>query len=272
MCADLYAKEFAEVKMLLAARKSVLLVGEAGSGKTTFAHRLLDQMSEMKTAIASYEGSSKQTLKLIAQQLNVPTINEKNRPLNTDDLKEAIAAHCDSDTLLVCDNCHRWPSSLRYWVEGLHAQGVILLLLAIEDMRKDIFVRVSKMELAPPSEQQIRQIMAKEANEYAFSLSPSKLAHLQQLAGSNPMIAKNLIQEARLGRHFPEGQHNQYINVAPFINGILVLLGVFRFLGLGLGDRALYVFGGIAMLVAISFRYIGIGLNKASRRKPLGKK
>jgi hypothetical protein len=39
-----------------------------------------------------------------------------------------------------------------------------------------------------------------------------------------------------------------------------------------LGDRSLYIFGGVAMLIAISLRYMGIGLNQAARRKPLGKK
>mgnify|MGYP006196540619 CR=1 FL=1 len=105
-----------------------------------------------------------------------------------------------------------------------------------------------------------------------FSLTPSKIARLQSIAGSNPMLAKQAVQEAKLGRHFPEGKGSEYINVAPFINAIFTALGIIRFVGLGLGDRSLYIFGGIAMLIAISLRYMGIGLNQAARRKPLGKK
>jgi hypothetical protein len=33
-----------------------------------------------------------------------------------------------------------------------------------------------------------------------------------------------------------------------------------------MGDRSLYIFGGIAMLLAISFRYLGQGFNQKQRR------
>jgi hypothetical protein len=250
-----------------------LLLGEAGSGKTILAERVLEAIDGLNVAFVSYDGSVTGTLEAIADQLNIDTTNEKGRPLRGDALKEAIAQGMNSDTLLVCDNAHRWAASLRYWLEILHGKGVILLLLAIEDLKRDIFIRLTRIELSPLKEDEIREIMIREAVAVSLDISPSKISQLIAIAGNNPLLAKQVIQEAAIGRHFEEGgKSNAYINVAPFVNGILTLLGVIRFLGLGLGDRSLYIFGGVAMILAIGVRYIGLGLNQAAKRKPLGKK
>jgi energy-coupling factor transporter ATP-binding protein EcfA2 len=250
-----------------------LLLGEAGSGKTTLAETLTTAISSLKVAFVSYDGSVTGTLEAIADQLNIDTTNDKGRPLRGDALKEAIADGMNSNTLLICDNAHRWAASLRYWLEILHGKGVILLLLAIEDLKRDIFIRLTRIELSPLKEDEIREIMIREAVAVNLSITPSKISQLIAIAGLNPLLAKQVIQEAAIGRHFEEGgKGNAYINVAPFVNGILTLLGVIRFLGLGLGDRSLYIFGGIAMILAIGVRYIGLGINQAAKRKPLGKK
>jgi hypothetical protein len=140
------------------------------------------------------------------------------------------------------------------------------------EVKSGIFLKMSKIELSRLSEAQIREIMVRESVAIDFPLTPSSIARLQSIAGSNPMLAKQMVNEAKLGRHLNEGKGSEYLNVAPFVNGIFTALGIIRFVGLGLGDRALYIFGGIAMLIAMSLRYFGMGLNQAARRKPLGKK
>jgi energy-coupling factor transporter ATP-binding protein EcfA2 len=255
------------------AGKSILVVGEAGSGKTTLAETLLGAIgSDYQIAFANYSGSTAATLKSIADQWHIEVTDEKGRPLKGDALKQEIASNINDRYLLICDNAHRWAASLLYWLEILHESGAILVLLSIAEIKSGIFLKMTKIELGRLSEAQIREIMIREAIAIKFSLTPSKIARLQSIAGSNPMLAKQAVQEAKLGRHFPEGKGSEYINVAPFINAILTALGIIRFIGLGLGDRSLYIFGGIAMLIAISLRYMGIGLNQAARRKPLGKK
>ncbi|MDV3002538.1 MAG: hypothetical protein N5P05_004193 (plasmid) [Chroococcopsis gigantea SAG 12.99] len=254
----------------LEARRSFMLIAEAGSGKSTLIARVLESVTGYdKITIASYNGSVKQSLLSIAEQLGIAV--NTNKPINSDALKEEIIEGADRNTLIVCDNAHRWAASLRYWLEILNAKGVVLILVAIEDLKKDIFVGLMKIELGKLGEAEIRELMTRSAIAEGYSLSPGNLAYLQSLAGSNPMLAKKLIAEAKMGRHL-DGDHNQYINVAPFVNGILAGLGIIRFVGLGLDNLSLYIFGGIAMLLAISVRYIGIGLNQSQRRKPLGKK
>lgn len=255
------------------AGKSILVVGEAGSGKSTLAETLLGVIGrDYQIAMANYSGSTAATLKSIAEQWNIDATDEKGKPLKGDALKQEIANNINDRYLLICDNAHRWAASLLYWLEIVQETGAILVLLSIAEIKTGIFLKMSKIELGRLSEAQIREIMIREAIAIDFSLTPSKIARLQSIAGSNPMLAKQAVQEAKLGRHFPEGKGSEYVNVAPFVNAIFTALGIIRFVGLGLGDRSLYIFGGMAMLIAISLRYMGIGLNQAARRKPLGKK
>lgn len=254
----------------LSARQSLMLIAEAGAGKSTLVGRVLDALTNYdRIAIAYYNGSVKQTLLSIAEQLGIAVNTDK--PIQGEALKEEIIARTDNRTLIICDNAHRWAASLRYWLEILNDRGVVLILVAIEDLKKDIFVGMTKIELGKLSESEIRELMIRTAIAEDYSISPDNLAYLQSLAGSNPKLAKKLVIEAKIGRH-SDGEHNQYINVAPFVNGALAALGIIRFVGLGLDNLSLYIFGGIAMLVGISLRYIGIGLNQSQRRKPLGKK
>ncbi|MBR8829804.1 MAG: hypothetical protein N5P05_001241 [Chroococcopsis gigantea SAG 12.99] len=270
---NLYEQEYGELLRAIEDGRSVSVIGEAGAGKSTLIARVLDGVTGYSKIVEStYIGSAKQTLVSIAEQLNITTVNDKNKPLNIDELKEEIARGVDRSTLLICDNAHRWPASLRYWLEILHDRGAVLILPSIEDLKKDIFVRVSKIKMTPPNQAQMRELMIHIAVAEGYDLSPSKLAYLQSIAGSNPGLAKKVIQEAKIGMHFREVEHNLYVNIAPFLSAALVLFGVVRFLGLGMGDQALYIFGGIMMLIGIAVRYIGIGLNQSQRRKPLGKK
>jgi energy-coupling factor transporter ATP-binding protein EcfA2 len=253
--------------------KSTLLIGEAGSGKTTLAETLLGVISgSYRVATANYSGSVAATLKSIAEQWRIDATDEKGKPLKGDALREEIASNVNGSYLLICDNVHRWAASLLYWLEILHERGAILVLLSIVEVKSGIFLKMSKIELSRLSEAQIREIMVRESVAIDFPLTPSSIARLQSIAGSNPMLAKQMVNEAKLGRHLNEGKGSEYLNVAPFVNGIFTALGIIRFVGLGLGDRALYIFGGIAMLIAMSLRYFGMGLNQAARRKPLGKK
>lgn len=265
----LYEEQYQKMLSALEARLSFKLIGEAGSGKSTLIDRLLKQIKGYDRIItASYDGSVKQTLLCIAGQLGI----SGDESLNCDRLKEEIFHSIDNSTLIVCDNAHRWAASLRYWLEIVHGKGATLILVAIEDLKKDIFVRLLKIELKETKESLIRELMLRTAIEEGYPISPDNIAYLQSLAGNNPMLAKNLIREAKMGRHIEQGSHNQYINVAPFVNGVIAALGIIRFVGLGLNDTSLYIFGGIVVIVSASLRYVGIGLNQSQNRKPLGKK
>jgi hypothetical protein len=83
------------------------------------------------------------------------------------------------------------------------------------------------------------------------------------------MLARKLVQEESLGLSPDAGSHAQYFDIAPFVAAALCALGVVRFIGLGMGDKTLYIIGGVAMLVGLSLKYLGQGLSRPRRR--LGK-
>ena len=263
----LYAKQLTEIKIAIHAGRSVLVIGEMGSGKTTLAKRLLGEISGLNTAIASYDGSSKQALIDIAEGLEIPTTNAKGKNLTSDALKEKILAESDERTLIVCDNVHRWPASLRYWLERLYAKGVILLFLSMVNVRKDIFLRVIKIKLPKPTEAEIRDIMITEAILLGYDMTMQKLSHLQQFAGSNPLLAKKVVGEAQCGRYEQDGEHIKYINVAPMVNTLIVIVAMIKLAGAGVDDKTLCVIAALMVMLMISGRYICYAIGQTFDRK-----
>jgi hypothetical protein len=226
-------------------------------------------------AIVSYSGSIKPFLLSIGRQLKIeltkPKINTKGEevgetPMSVDEMKEEIGSNL-FNKLLIIDDAHRLPTSLKLWIEEVHKEGNQLLLFSITDAAKGIFLRLGKMELLQPTELQIRDLMQREAIALNLSLSPSRLASLQRRAGKNLMLAKKVVRDESLG--IDSGvEHRDYVDISPFIMAGLSGLAVVRFIGLGLGDRTLYIVGGVAMVVSLMLKYLARGLTR--NRKRLG--
>ncbi len=231
-----------------------------------------------EVAIASYAGSGKPLISSICEQLKCPTLAPKygrdgeiagEREMSVEEMKTEVLENC-AGCLVCADNADRWPASLRYWLGLMLEKGAVLACTAIADPQKEVFLKLLKVELTAPSIDQIRDLMYREAIALDMDLSPQTFARLQQLSGTNLMLAKKVVREESLGlTNDTGGEHRNYIDIAPFVNAMLAALGIVRFIGLGMGDRSLYIFGGIAMLVGISFKYLGRGLAKPKRR--LGK-
>ena len=256
--------------------ESLLIIGEQGSGKSTVAAAVKASCQDAfkgGIAIVSYSGSIKPFLLSIGIQLNIeltkPKINSKGKevgemPMSVDEMKEEIAVNLYS-RLLIIDDAHRLPTSLKLWLEEIHKEGLQVILLSITDPAKGIFLRLGKMELPQPTELQIRNLMQREAIALNLSLSSSQLAALQRRAGKNLMLAKKVIRDESLGINSGV-EHRDYVDISPFIMAALASLGVVRFIGLGLGDRTLYMVGGVAMLASISLKYLARGMTRNRRR------
>ncbi|MGK7955067.1 MAG: hypothetical protein AB4063_07375 [Crocosphaera sp.] len=259
--------EFDKVCHAVRNAHSVLVLGEYGSGINGFADALLGEMAEdFNCAIASYKGSLKKFLVEMAEALDIPTSEPKynangdevgEKALTADGLKEEIACNVGDETLLIIPDSQRLPASLRYWLEGLLDNGINLVLFAVANPRRDIFLRLLEVELSLPSDVEIREVMRKEARRLGLSLSRSQLANLQSQAGRNPMLARKVIRATALGINNNKPEHSQYLDISPVIISGLMALGIVRFIGMGTGNKGLYIVGGVALILGLIFKQLG---------------
>jgi hypothetical protein len=268
---------FNKVCQAIAAGNSVLVLGEAGTGTGDFAQNLYSEMSgEFQTAIATYKGSLKKFFVAIAFQLDIPTTetqyNKNGDPtgekdLTVDALKEEILENCGEDTLLILPEAKRLTTSIRYWLEDAISAGVRVVCFAAANPGRDIFLEMLEIELELPSDRHIREVMEAEAQRQGLNLSKSRLAELQPLAGRNPMLARKIIRNEKLGLKQDKPEHTQYVVIMPVIIAMLFSFAVVRFIGMGTGNKGLYITGGVCLVSAMALKQLG---NVRGARKRLG--
>jgi hypothetical protein len=241
-------------------------LGEAGIGTTELAQSLYEEMlGDFHAAIAIYKGSLKNFFKTIAFQLDIPTENEDGKQLTVDQLKEEIAVNCNEETLLIFPEAKRLTTSIRYWLEDAIASGVTLVCFGTANPGKDIFLEMLEIELELPSDRAIREVMEAEAKKNGLDLDKSRLAELQPLAGRNPMLAKKIVRSEALGLKQDKPEHTQYVVIMPIIIAALFSFAVVRFVGMGTGNKSLYITGGVCLVAAMALKQLG-GVRGARKR------
>ena len=209
---------FNQVCNAVRAGNSVIVLGEAGTGKTDLAQALYHEMlAEFNCAIATYKGSLKRFFQGIAMQLDCPTHDDNDKALTVDALKEEILINSGEDTLLVFPEAKRLTTSIRYWLEDMISAGARVVCFAVANPGKDIFLEMLEIELELPSDRHIREVMEAEARKQGLQISKSRLAELQPLAGRNPMLARKIIRNEKLGIKQDKPEHTQYVVIMPII-------------------------------------------------------
>ena len=251
-------KEFRRIVAALQANSSLLVVGEAGCGKTFLAQAIAAELTAMNFQIAvTKPGTVKQILSEIAEQLGVDTENLDGKTLSTMGLMKEIADWLLVNTaFLICDNAHRFPVSLRCWLDQLHTQGQPILLLATYPPARDIFLKLPRIELEPMKDSATRAIMLEAAAELNLELTPAQLSSLQQRVGGNPMLAKRVVREEYLGLDGQAVDHPQWLDITPYIIAALMCLAIIRFIGRGFNDKSLYLIGAIVTVSVAVVRII----------------
>ena len=245
-------KELKRIVSTLQANSSLLVVGEAGCGKTFLANAVEERLADLGFVVGRMKaGTIKYIFLNLAEDLGVPTETLEGKALNTQELQDAIAEDLEENTaFLIADQANRLPVSIRIWLEKLLENGQPLLLLATYPPARDIFLKIPRIELSPLNNRAIREIMAAEAEDLGLAFHPGKLAELQQRTGGNPMLAKRVIREEYLGLDSVAYDHTQWIDGTPFLVAGLMCFVILRFLGLGFNSTSLYLLGGI-MTVAV---------------------
>ncbi|WP_448604824.1 AAA family ATPase [Thermoleptolyngbya sp.] len=265
----------AELEQCVAAllgRQSLLVLGEPGAGKTTLGQAVAARLEAegYTVAIASYGGSAKETLTTIANGLGVNTMTKGDRPkpLTAQQLRDALLTRLKQpQTVLIADDAQRWSASLRYWLEDIQRAGGLLLLLAYAPQPKDIFVKLPSLSLRPLSDEEVRSVMRDEAIAHAAHLDSRDMAELAQKTGNNPALARRIVRETVLGiSDLETAEHYQYVDGTPFFATAIALISMVRFIGLGMGDRVVYVLGGMLTLLGLTLRAILYAANRGRRR------
>jgi energy-coupling factor transporter ATP-binding protein EcfA2 len=261
-------KEFRRIVAALQANSSLLVVGEAGCGKTFLAQAIAAELTTMNFQIAvTKPGTVKQILSEIAEQLGVDTENLDGKALSIMGLMKEIADWLLVNTaFLICDNAHRFPVSLRCWLDQLHTQGQPILLLATYPPARDIFLKLPRIELEPMKDSATRAIMLEAAAELNLELTPAQLSSLQQRVGGNPMLAKRVVREEYLGLDGKALDHTQWIDGTPYLIAALMCFVIIRFIGLGFNNTSLYLLGGIITVAIGIIRILLYSLPRKSSR------
>ncbi len=262
------AREFRRIVAALQANSSLLVVGEAGCGKTFLSQAITAELTEMNFQVAvTKPGTVKQILSDIAMQLGVDTEDLEGKALSTMGLMKEIADWLLVNTaFVICDNAHRFPVSLRCWLDQLHTQGQPILLLATYPPARDIFLKLPRIELEPMADRATRAIMLEAAAELNLELTPAQLSSLQQRVGGNPMLAKRVVREEYLGLDGQALDHTQWVDGTPFLIAALMCFVIIRFIGLGFNSTSLYLLGGIITVAIGVIRILLYSLPRKSGR------
>ena len=256
------------------AKQSLLLIGKTGEGKSYFAEKVDENMSARGWTVwrGRYEGQAKSLLESIAERFQIPTTIEvsegREKPMTALQLKKEIQDNvARPNWLLIFDDADRLPVSFRYWLEELHREDTRLLLVSAPPLPKDIFLKLVRIEMRPFEANFLRTLMVEESIAQGVQISPAQLADFESRVGSNPALARRIISEQRLGLVSDrEGDRTDYIDGTPFVLAILGAVSIVRFVGLGLGDRSLYIIGGMAMVTGMTIKILYAAANKRNRR------
>lgn len=215
---------------------------------------------EFSVATATYKGSAKKFFQQLAQQLDVPTEIEDDKgrikELTVERLREEIALNLPTDALLILPQAKRLTTIIRFWLEDLINAGCRVCCFAVANPQRDIFIEMIEVKLELPSDRAIRSAMEDEAAKLNFDLTPARLSQLQPLAGRNPMLARKVVRQEKLGIN-QTVEHRQYLVMMPILLAALFSFAVIRYVGMGTGNKNWQIFGGVALTVAMAAKQLG---------------
>lgn len=240
--------ELKRVTDALLSCESLLVIGEPGIGKSYFSERLEENLVKGDYPHVSLTlGTQKQIIDTVIRKIGIDseTIEGKKKGIYL--MMEDVVNYCKTNqTIFIVDDAHRFPPSIRLWLERIMIESLSpILLLATYPPARDIFLKLPRIELSPLPDKAIREIMKEKATALSITFNNAELSKLQSSCGGNPMLAGRVIKEHYLGIKSQGLDHTQWIDGTPYLMACLMLLVIIRFIGLGLNNTSLYLLGGV---------------------------
>lgn len=238
-------------------------------GKSFLAQQVYENLLRDNFTVGFFTPSpTKQILIEIADLLGIGTKNLEGRSLNAEALKVAIADYLSQNVaILIFDDAHLLEVKFRQWLKYLKEIGVPMLLTATNPERKDIFIKIPRIELRPLPDYAIREVMETAAIDNGIELAPREFARLLERTGGNPLLAQRAIEEELLGLDIETSdQKDLYFDITPIIMLVAVIFICYRFIALGTNNQSLYIIAGIGAAVFYGVFRILQSLPKETRR------
>ncbi len=164
--------EFNRIIASLRADAGILVVGEAGSGKTFLANDVATALKNEGFEVVFIDARThKQILLEIAYQLGISRtdINGKNYSLK--ELEIEIAFYLQHHTaFFIVDDAQRCNPKFRKWLKDI-CRKKPMLLLAINPPKTDVFINLARLELLPLPEYAIREMLEQASLERGLNLT-----------------------------------------------------------------------------------------------------
>ena len=250
--------------------ESLLVVGEQGCGKSFLACRLLDGLEDVQWPLL-LDGSEtvREFMAAMAEGLGVGAYTENENIRPSTQLKQEIEALLRANprqAALIIDDANYLAKSIRLWLSKLVDLGVPMVLLASCPMNRDIFRKLPRIELEPLAEEDTREMLFRAGGDRGLLMSPAKLAELSQRCGGNPQLAKRVVTEEYLKLRHVGPDHSLFIDGVPFLLAAAGCVVILRYVGLGTGDRNLYLIGGMSTAFVMMVRVFATQVPKRGSR------
>jgi hypothetical protein len=261
-------KEKTRILTALETDSSLLVVSAPGLGKSALANFVADELRRAGGTVAFLTPTTqKQTLLSLAMQIGAPLHRDDGKQFTATQLQDEIAATLQAQpAFIIIDDAHRLPLGLRMWIDSLLEARQRLLLLATYPPRRDIFLKLPRIELQPLDPQPIRALMQHAAHDLNLHLSPAQLSALAERCGGNPMLAARVVREEYLGLDDTAPDHAQWIDGTSLLVAGLMIFAALRYIGRGLNSTDLYLFGGVLAVAVGIVRLLVYSLPRQKAR------
>lgn len=246
---------------------SIVLLGEAGIGKTVLAYAIHADLKRNQYLVAIMTPSTEKMMLLqLCNQLNIVTESLEGKAYTAAQMKEAIACFCQTNScFLIFDNAHKLPVATRTWLSQLHDLGQPMLLTILKKLNTDVFIRAATIELGILGEKEIREVMRETAAGYGMELSAYQLASWLHRASGNPMLARRVVTEEFLGTDELEPDHTRWFNGLPLLIALAMFFTLIRFFGRKADDSTLMLIGGVLTVALAIARLLATSLERKTR-------
>ncbi len=224
---------------------------------------------ELDPALDALDPAALEWTKL-KRSVNRPSIRDL-----TAALVPALHAHPGRVLIAVDDLTAVTPTGVAFWLAILDAAQILACASARKPTVAKLWWKLAEIEVPPLAPEHARAIAQRYLTQTGTLVEspPLFLAHVVQQANGNPQALADLLADARKERlvdkaRIREMRHAAGIRYLDFTPVLLVSLASVigaRYLAIGTGDTALYVFAGMLAAVVLSIRvFLVRGAGKAN--------